>query len=166
MQATNKMKGQELIAEYAKGMMKPAGSIPLIKPGDTVRLKLNIYEGKGEHLAGLKKIHRIAAKGKERKDTKVERIQVFEGTVIGVQGKGLTQKVTVRKLANGVGVEKTMFTHSRRVAEIEIVRRSHVRRAKLYFLRDRVGKATRLREKRDAFKPNAVVVNNSPVTES
>jgi len=166
MQATNKMKGQELIAEYAKGMMKAAGSIPLIKPGDTVRLKLNIYEGKGEHLAGLKKIHRIAAKGKERKDTKVERIQVFEGTVIGVQGKGLTQKVTVRKLANGVGVEKTMFTHSRRVADIEIVRRSHVRRAKLYFLRDRVGKATRLREKREALKTVAAVVNTVTATES
>ena len=55
----------------------------------------------------------------------------------------------MRKLASGVGVEKTFFSHSRRVAGIEVVRRAIVRRAKLYFLRDRVGKATRLREKRE-----------------
>jgi len=148
---TNDLHGKELIRQYESGLKKTE-AVPEIKAGDTVRLKLNIYEGKTEHMAGLKKIHRIAAKGKERKDTKVERVQVFEGTVISVKGHGLAQKVTVRKLANGVGVEKTVFVHSRRLADIEVVRHSHVRRAKLYYLRDRVGKATRLREKRDALK--------------
>lgn len=162
---TNGLKGQALVRKYEQAMMKDAGEIPEIKPGDTVRLKINIYEGKTEHVAGLKKIHRIAAKGKERKDSKVERVQVFEGTVISLQGKGLNQKVTVRKLASGVGVEKTMFTHSRRLAQIEVVRRAHVRRAKLYFLRHRVGKATRLREKRDALKPSAQV-NKSAAAQS
>ena len=144
---------QQLIKQYEAGMAKPAGEVPDLKPGDTVRVTINIYEGQGDNIAGLKKIHRIAAKGKERKDTKVERQQVFEGTLISLQGNGLTQKMTVRKLSSGVGVEKTWFTNSRKVANIEIVRRAKVRRAKLYFLRERVGKAVRLKEKREVPKP-------------
>ncbi len=146
---------QQLIRQYQSGMAKPAGEIPVLKPGDSVRVTINIFEGMGDHVAGLKKIHRIAAKGKERKDTKVERQQVFEGTVIGVQGAGVMQKFTVRKLSSGVGVEKTFFCHSRKVAKIEIVRRAKIRRAKLYFLRERVGKSVRLKEKREAPKPKA-----------
>ena len=146
---------QELIRKYQAGMAKPEGELPDIKPGDTVRVTINIYEGGSDHVAGLKKIHRIAAKGKERKDTKVERQQVFEGTLIGIQGGGVSQKFTVRKLSSGVGVEKTWFSHSRKVAKIEVVRRAKVRRAKLYFLRERVGKAVRLKEKREASKPKA-----------
>jgi large subunit ribosomal protein L19 len=142
------LSGKALIREYEKELLKSEG-VPLIKPGDTVRVHVNLYEGGTEHIAGLKKIHRIAAKGKEKKDTKVERVQIFEGVVIGVKGTGSHQKVTVRKLASGVGVEKTYFAHSSRIARIEVVRHAKVRRAKLYFLRDRVGKATRLKEKRD-----------------
>jgi large subunit ribosomal protein L19 len=143
---------QSIIREYESGLLKAEGEVPEIKPGDTVRLHINIYEGVTDHVAGLKKIHRIAAKGKERRDTKVERVQVFEGTVISLKGRGLRQKITVRKLASGIGVEKTYFVHSRKVARIEVVRRAKVRRAKLYYLRDRVGKATRLKEKRDLRK--------------
>jgi len=143
---------QTIIKQYESGLLKAEGQVPEIKPGDTVRLHINIYEGVTDHVAGLKKIHRIAAKGKERRDTKVERVQVYEGVVISVKGRGLRQKVTVRKLASGVGVEKTYFVHSRKVAAIEVVRRAKVRRAKLYYLRDRVGKATRLKEKRDLRK--------------
>jgi large subunit ribosomal protein L19 len=139
---------QELIRQYQEGLLKPEG-VPAIKPGDTVRVHVNLYEGGTEHIAGLKKIHRIAAKGKERRGAKVERVQIFEGVVISVRGNGAHQKVTVRKLASGVGVEKTYFTHSPKLARIEVVRHAKVRRAKLYFLRHRVGKATRLKEKRD-----------------
>lgn len=142
------LSGKALIREYEKELLKSEG-VPPIKPGDTVRIHVNLYEGGTEHIAGLKKIHRIAAKGKEKKDTKVERVQIFEGVVIGVKGTGSHQKVTVRKLASGVGVEKTYFSSSTRIAKIEVVRHAKVRRAKLYFLRDRVGKATRLKEKRD-----------------
>jgi large subunit ribosomal protein L19 len=138
-----------LIAEYQKSLLKAEGTVPLLRPGDTVRVHVNLYEGGQDHIAGLKKIHRIAAKGKEVRDTKVERVQIFEGTAISVRGEGAHQKVTVRKLASGVGVEKTWFVHSRKVANLEVVRHAKVRRAKLYYLRDRVGKATRLREKRD-----------------
>ncbi|MCI5793238.1 MAG: 50S ribosomal protein L19 [Lachnospiraceae bacterium] len=75
-----------------------------------------------------------------------ERIQIFEGTVIQRQGHGARETFTVRKLSNGVGVEKTWPTHSPFVAKIEVVRKGKVRRAKLNYLRDRVGKAAKVKE--------------------
>jgi large subunit ribosomal protein L19 len=142
---------QELIKQFEAAYLKAEGAVPELKPGDTVRVKINLYEGPIRPAIAMKKIQRIAAKGKTGRGgaEKAERQQTFEGVVIALQGSGVRQKVTVRKLASGVGVEKTFFTNNQRVAGIEIVRRSHVRRAKLYFLRDRVGKATRLREKRE-----------------
>ena len=77
-----------------------------------------------------------------------ERVQVFEGTVIKKQNGGVRETFTVRKFSNGVGVEKSWPLHSPIVENIEVVRLGKVRRAKLYYLRDRVGKAARLREKR------------------
>ena len=75
-----------------------------------------------------------------------ERIQVFEGTVIKKQGGSNRATFTVRKLSNGVGVEKTWPLHSPNVEKVEIVRKGKVRRAKLYYLRDRVGKAAKVKE--------------------
>lgn len=75
-----------------------------------------------------------------------ERIQVFEGTVIKIQGTGSRQTFTVRKNSNGVGVEKTWPVHSPLLEKIEVVRRGKVRRAKLNYLRDRVGKSARVKE--------------------
>ncbi|MFA5587108.1 MAG: 50S ribosomal protein L19 [Saccharofermentanales bacterium] len=76
-----------------------------------------------------------------------ERIQVFEGTVIGRKGSGLNETITVRRVAYGVGVERVVPVHSPKVAKIEVLRKGRVRRAKLFYLRDRVGKAARVREK-------------------
>ncbi len=76
-----------------------------------------------------------------------ERIQVFEGTVIGRKGQGLNETITLRRVAYGVGVERVFPIHSPKVAKIEILRKGRVRRAKLFYLRDRVGKAARVREK-------------------
>ena len=76
-----------------------------------------------------------------------ERIQVFEGTVIGRKGQGLNETMTVRRVAYGVGVERVIPIHSPKVAKIEVLRKGRVRRAKLFYLRDRVGKAARVREK-------------------
>ncbi len=76
-----------------------------------------------------------------------ERIQIFQGVVISRQGKGIGQAFTVRRIVAGEGVERVFPLHSPKVATIEVIRSSHVRRAKLYYLRDRTGKATRLREK-------------------
>ena len=95
---------------------------PEFRVGDTVRVSAKIKEGNRE------------------------RIQVFEGTVLKKQGTGVRATFTVRKISNGVGVEKTWPVHSPIVEKIEVVRRGKVRRAKLYYLRDRVGKAAKVKE--------------------
>ncbi len=79
-----------------------------------------------------------------------ERVQVFQGNVIARQGSGVAETYTVRKVSYGVGVERTFPVHTPTVAKLEVVKRGDVRRAKLYYLRDRVGKAAKIREKRDA----------------
>lgn len=80
------------------------------------------------------------------------RIQVFEGTVIGRRGSGLNESITIRRLSYGVGVERVLPVHSPRVEKIELVRKGRIRRAKLYYLRERVGKRAKVREKLVAKK--------------
>ena len=75
-----------------------------------------------------------------------ERIQIFEGTVIAKNGGGISETFTVRRIAYGVGVEKTFPLHSPKVAKVEVIRHGKVRRAKLYYVRDRVGKAAKVKE--------------------
>jgi len=77
-----------------------------------------------------------------------ERVQIFQGNVIRRQGSGVGETYTVRKLSSGVGVERTFPVHTPSVVKLEVVRRGDVRRAKLYYLRDRVGKSAKIREKR------------------
>ena len=79
-----------------------------------------------------------------------ERVQVFHGNVIARSGSGVAETYKVRKLSYGVGVERTFPVHTPTVAKLEVVKRGDVRRAKLYYLRDRVGKAAKIKEKRDA----------------
>ncbi len=98
--------------------------IPELAPGDTVKVAAKVVEGTRE------------------------RIQVFEGTIVRLTGGGITRSVTVRRIASGVGVERTFKINSPRIDRIEVVRHGVARRAKLYFLRKRVGKAATLRERR------------------
>ena len=98
--------------------------IPDFGPGDTLRVHAKIVEGTRE------------------------RIQVFEGVVIGHQGTGVRETFTVRRVSYGTGVERTFPVHSPRIDKIEVMRRGIVRRAKLYYLRKLTGKAARIREKR------------------
>ena len=84
-----------------------------------------------------------------------ERIQIFNGTLIARRGTGLDESVTVRRLVQGEGVERTFPLHSPKIAGIAVVRRGETRRAKLFYLRDRIGKATRLRERMDMNKGGA-----------
>ena len=112
------MDALKLIAQDSLKAEKPAFSI-----GDTVRVDVKIREG-------------------ER-----ERIQAFEGTVIASNGSGVTETFTVRRVSYGVGVERVFPVNSPNVADVKIVRYGKVRRAKLYYLRDRVGKASKVKEK-------------------
>lgn len=107
---------------------------------DQLNLRTDIPAfGPGDEL----KVHvRVVESGKER-------VQVFQGNVIARSGSGVQETYTVRKISYGVGVERTFPVHSPSVAKIEVVKKGDVRRAKLYYLRDRTGKAAKVREKRD-----------------
>ena len=98
--------------------------LPELATGDTVRVSARVVEGNKE------------------------RVQVFEGVVMRLRGGGITRSITVRKIASGVGVERTFKINSPRIEKIEVVRHGQARRAQLYFLRKRVGKSATLRERR------------------
>ena len=111
----------DLIQAFTNEQLKT--EVPVIRIGDTVRIHNKIKEGNKE------------------------RIQMFEGTVIAKHGGGISETFTVRRVSYGCGVEKTFPLHSPNVAKVDIVRVGKVRRAKLYYLRDRVGKASKVKEK-------------------
>ena len=111
----------EIIKNIEEAQMK--AEVPAFNVGDTVRVSAKIKEGNRE------------------------RIQVFEGTVLKKQGTGVRSTFTVRKISNGVGVEKTYPLHSPKIASITVVRKGKVRRAKLYYLRNLTGKAAKVKEK-------------------
>ena len=116
--------------------------IPELKVGNTVRVHIRIKEGNKE------------------------RIQVFEGIIIKVQGGGVNQTFTVRKISYGVGVEKTFLVHSPLVEKVELVRVGKARRAKLFYLRDRVGKAAKTKEQVGArIEDKEIVVKEDLVEE-
>src|SRR5208282_4540576 len=98
-------------------------TVPDFKPGDTVIVQVKVVEGDRE------------------------RVQAFEGVVIAISNRGYNSSFTVRKISHGEGVERTFQTHSPSIAEISVKRRGNVRRAKLYYLRDRAGKSARIEEK-------------------
>lgn len=116
------MSKQAILESIGKAYMKE--DMPAMNPGDTVRAHVKVREG-----------------GKER-------IQIFEGVVIAMKNGGVARNVTLRKISGGIGVERTLPLHSPNVAKFEVIRRGKVRRAKLYYLRDKVGKAARIEEKR------------------
>ena len=98
--------------------------VPDFRPGDTVKVHVRVVEGSRE------------------------RIQIFQGVVIARRGSGVRESFTVRKVSFGVGVERTFPTHTPSIKELEVVSRGRVRRAKLYYLRDRIGKAAKVPERR------------------
>ncbi len=110
-----------IIDELEKGYM--VENLPQLNPGDTVKVYVKIIEGNKE------------------------RIQAFEGTIIKLHGSGLNKTMTVRKVFQGVGVERVFLINSPRIDKIDVLRRGDVKRAKLYYLRNRSGKATRIKEK-------------------
>ena len=109
-----------IISELEAEQMK---DVPAFAPGDTVVVQVKVKEGNRE------------------------RLQAFEGVVIAKRNRGINSAFTVRKISHGEGVERVFQTHSPTVAEIKVKRRGDVRRAKLYYLRERTGKAARIKEK-------------------
>ncbi|MEG4228482.1 MULTISPECIES: 50S ribosomal protein L19 [unclassified Microcoleus] len=124
------MKGAEIIRsieteEINRVKQELNKQLPEIYVGDTVRVGVRIKEGSKE------------------------RVQPYEGTVIAMRNGGINETITVRRVFQGVGVERVFLIHSPRIATIQVMRRGKVRRAKLYYLRDRVGKATRVKQRFD-----------------
>ena len=105
--------------------------LPPFRPGDTVRVNVRVREGDKE------------------------RLQAFEGVCIARRGSGVSATFTVRKISNGIGVERIFPLHSPMIADIVVVRRGQVRRAKLYYLRNLTGKATRIKERKVVRAPRA-----------
>ena len=120
---TGKLSAQDLIAAFEAEQLK--GDLPEIFVGDTVRVGVRIREGNKE------------------------RIQPYEGVVIAKRHGGLNETITVRRIFQGIGVERVFLLHSPQVASVKVERRGKVRRAKLFYLRDRVGKATRVKQRFD-----------------
>lgn len=116
------MSTQELIESLNSEALKT--DLPRMDVGDTIRVHNRIVEGQKE------------------------RVQVYEGVLISRKGRGINEMITVRRVVNDYGVERTWPINSPMIAKIEVVRRADARRAKLYFLRDRVGKSRRLRDRR------------------
>ncbi len=120
------MKLKQLISDIESKQFK--SDLPKISVGDTVRVGIVIQEGNKK------------------------RIQPYEGTIIAQHRAGMNTTITVRKIFQGIGVERVFLIHSSCVQELKVLRRAKVRKAKLYYLKDRVGKATRLKEKFDTIK--------------
>lgn len=120
---TGKLSASDLIAAFEAGQLK--GDLPEIYVGDTVRVGVRIREGNKE------------------------RVQPYEGVVIAKRHGGLNETITVRRIFQGIGVERVFLLHSPQVASVKVERRGKVRRAKLFYLRDRVGKATRVKQRFD-----------------
>lgn len=118
-----------LIDKLEAGLLRK--DLPRIAPGDTVKVHVKVKEGEKE------------------------RIQVYQGVVIGIKGGGLRTSFTVRKISNGVGVERIFPLNSPSIDKLEVVRSGKVRRAKLYFLREKLGKKGRLKEVRRTESPAA-----------
>ncbi len=126
----------DIIAQVEAAQLKT--DLPSVEIGDTVNLHLRIIEGEKE------------------------RVQVFSGVVIAIKGTGINQTITVRRIVANEGVERVVPVHSPRLAKIEIVRRGHTRRSKLYYLRQRVGKSRRLRDRRRGLGRAMVVAEPTP----
>ncbi len=122
-QTTTKLSSSNLIKEFEREQLKK--QLPAIYVGDTVKVGVKITEGNKE------------------------RVQPYEGVVIAKRHGGLNQTITVRRIFQGIGVERVFMLHSPQVASLKVERRGKVRRAKLFYLRDRVGKATRVKQRFD-----------------
>lgn len=121
----------EIINSVTASQLKPAGELPRFSVGDSIDVHYKIIEGDKE------------------------RVQIFQGVLIAQKGRGINKMITVRRIVANEGVERIFPLNSPRVEKVDVLRRAEVRRAKLYYLRDRQGKSRRLREDREGSKAKA-----------
>ena len=125
------MNRSKILEDVVASQVKPEGTMPQLKVGDTLDVHYKIIEGDKE------------------------RVQIFQGVLIAQKGRGINKMITVRRIVANEGVERIFPLNSPRVEKVEVLRRAEVRRAKLYYLRDRQGKSRRLREDREGSKAKA-----------
>ncbi len=118
----------EIVESIVADQLKGNDDLPMMSPGDTIDVHYRIIEGEKE------------------------RIQIFQGVLLSMNNKGINRTITVRRIVANEGVERIFPLHSPRIARIDVIRRGDARRAKLYFLRDRIGKSRRLRDQRRGQK--------------
>ncbi len=133
------MNSQHLIESVVADQLKPEKEFPVFSVGDTINVHVRIIEGEKQ------------------------RIQVYQGVLIAQRGRGINRMITVRRIVANEGVERIFPLHSTRIAKIEVVRRGDARRAKLYFLRDRIGRSRRLRDQRRGLKHVRAEDSHRPV---
>lgn len=122
------MNSTEIVNSVVAPQLKAPSDLPVFSVGDTLNVHVRIIEGEKE------------------------RIQIFQGVLISMNGSGINQTITVRRIVANEGVERIFPLHSPRIAKIQVMRRGDARRAKLYYLRDRLGKSRRLRDQRRGLK--------------
>jgi large subunit ribosomal protein L19 len=125
------MNRSKILEDVVASQVKPEGTMPQLKVGDTLDVHYKIIEGDKE------------------------RVQIFQGVLIAQKGRGINKMITVRRIVANEGVERIFPLNSPRVERVDVLRRAEVRRAKLYYLRDRQGKSRRLREDREGSKAKA-----------
>ncbi|MBM4051858.1 MAG: 50S ribosomal protein L19 [Planctomycetes bacterium] len=125
------MNRSKILEDVVASQVKPEGTTPQLKVGDTLDVHYKIIEGDKE------------------------RVQVFQGVLIAQKGRGINKMITVRRIVANEGVERIFPLNSPRVEKVEVLRRAEVRRARLYYLRDRQGKSRRLREDREGSNASA-----------
>lgn len=139
------MNARQIVDDVMASQLKAKGDMPELRIGDTINVHVRIIEGDKE------------------------RIQVYQGVLIGRRGRGINETITVRRIVANEGVERVFPLNSPRIAQIEVVRHSDARRAKLYYLRGRVGKSRRLRDLRRGLKhiqDEAVAMEGEPASAS
>ena len=136
------MNQQKFVEEALAKQLKPEADIPDFTVGDTLNVHVRIVEGDKE------------------------RIQIYQGVLIGEKGRGINRTITVRRIVANEGVERIFPVNSPRIAQIEVVRRSDARRSKLYYLRNRVGKSRRLRDQRRGLKHVQEETAGAPAAEA
>jgi len=140
-----KLNSQKIIKNVENSFLKE--NLPILKIGDNVKIGVNIFEDNRETTNKIPGTSKNTSKSNSKGERNSKRVQFYEGTIIAKKNSLINTTITVRKILQGIGVERIFLIHSPKIDSIEVLRSSKVRRAKLYYLRNLRGKASRLKQK-------------------